>query len=81
MTKLQKRKIKALSIFILKVLTIILILQGLIHLLKYPEICSTTLRHQLHQDLTNNDADAWTYYENNYLASDIVLFQDIISLS
>ena len=77
MKKLTKKKIRALTIFILKIFVIILIFQGLIHLLKYPEKCSTTLRHQLHQDLTNNDADAWTYYENTYLANGVALFQDI----
>lgn len=77
MTKLTKKKIKCLTIFIMKIFVIILIFQGFIHLLKYPELCSTTLRYQLKNDLINNNADAWTYYENTYLANGVVLYQDI----
>lgn len=77
MTKLTKKKIKALTLFILKIFVIILIFQGFAHLMKYPEKCSTTLRRQLYLDLKDNNADAWTYYENTYLANGVILYQDI----
>ena len=77
MKNITKRKIKALLLFTFKILLFILIFQGFIHLLKYPELCSTTLRRQLYLDLKDNNANAWTYYQNSYLANGIILYQDI----
>ena len=77
MTKLQKKKTIAI-IKLFSYLTIITILTlQFFSLAKYPELYSTTSRYQLKNDLIQNDADAWTYYKNTYLANGVILYQDI----
>ena len=77
MTKLQKKKtIAIIKLFSYLTIITILILQ-FFNFAKYPELYSTTLRYQLKNDLIDNDADAWTYYENIYLANGVILYQDI----
>ncbi|MBO5179968.1 MAG: hypothetical protein J6B87_06445 [Clostridia bacterium] len=43
-------------------------------LAKYPELYSTTLRYQLKNDIEQGEAIAITYYNSNYLANNIQLF-------
>lgn len=77
LTKLQKAKIKAILKLLLALLTISIFYWIGYQTITYPEKYLTTWRYQLHNDLIQGDADAWTYYQNTYLANGVILYQDI----
>ena len=72
----KRAKLKAIAstAFVLLVLAVIVML--LTGFMKYPEKYLSTWRYQLQCDIEQGDEAAIEYYETNYLANGITLFEE-----
>ena len=48
----------------------------MVDFVRFPECYLTTWRYQLQQDISNGNAKAINYYNNNYIANNKILFKE-----
>ena len=71
-----KAKIKAVMTGAITIIISVFITLQVVNVIRFPEKYFTTWKYQLKNDISNGNEAAIRYYNNNYIAKGVILFDE-----